>query len=101
MYGVCRVSQGNIMHGSLALHQLFFARPAFGYATHRSPVEGLYLCGAGAHPGGGVMGAGGLPLPCPFASGSHLGLPACAAGRNCAMVVSSDLGKPLFLKATP
>jgi phytoene dehydrogenase-like protein len=64
--------RGNIMHGSLALHQLYFARPAFGFSRHRTPLENLYLCGAGAHPGGGVMGA---------------------PGRNCASVVLNDMGK--------
>lgn len=85
--------KGNIFHGSLSLHQLGYARPAPGYSSYRSPIPGLYMCGAGrtridgshaledwleakqvsfvgAHPGGGVMGA---------------------AGRNCAMTVLSDL----------
>jgi phytoene dehydrogenase-like protein len=61
--------KGNIMHGALSLSQLAVARPAPGFADHRTPVAGLYLCGAGAHPGGGVMGA---------------------AGRNCATVVLND-----------
>ena len=50
---------GDIMHGRLSLDQLFSARPVLGYADYRSPVKGLYLCGAGAHPGGGVTGAPG------------------------------------------
>jgi phytoene dehydrogenase-like protein len=58
---------GNIFHGSLSLHQLAYARPGY-----RTPLRGLYLCGAGTHPGGGVMGA---------------------SGRNCARVVLSDLGR--------
>ena len=57
------------MHGALSLHQLAWSRPAPGYSRHRTPVDGLYLCGAGAHPGGGVMGA---------------------AGRNCATIVAYD-----------
>jgi phytoene dehydrogenase-like protein len=62
--------KGNIMHGSLGLHQLGYTRPAPGFSSHRTPLRNLYLCGAGAHPGGGVMGA---------------------PGRNCANVVISDL----------
>ena len=50
---------GDIFHGQLTLNQLFFARPALGYAAYRGPVEGLYHCGSGAHPGGGVTGAPG------------------------------------------
>ena len=44
----------------MTLDQLFFLRPVPGYANYRTPVRGLYLCGAAAHPGGGVMGACGL-----------------------------------------
>ena len=47
---------GDIFHGSLRLDQLFSARPAVGHADYRMPVPGLYLCGSGAHPGGGVTG---------------------------------------------
>lgn len=50
---------GDIFHGALTLDQLFWARPALGYADYRSPVPGLYHCGSGAHPGGGVTGAPG------------------------------------------
>jgi len=50
---------GDIFHGRLSLDQLFSARPVLGYADYRSPLKGLYLCGAGAHPGGGVTGAPG------------------------------------------
>ena len=50
---------GDIFHGALSLDQLFSARPLLGYADYRSPLEGLYLCGSGAHPGGGVTGAPG------------------------------------------
>lgn len=50
---------GNIFHGAMSLNQLFFMRPAFGYAQYHTPIPGLYLCGSGAHPGGGVMGAAG------------------------------------------
>jgi phytoene dehydrogenase-like protein len=61
---------GDIFHGALHLDQLFSLRPAAGFADHRSPVPGLYLCGSGSHPGGGVTG-----LP----------------GRNAAGVVARDL----------
>ena len=47
---------GDIFHGALSLDQLFAARPVLGNANYRMPVRGLYLCGAGAHPGGGVTG---------------------------------------------
>jgi len=63
--------KGSIHHGALALHQIGPARPMAGWSNYRSPLKGLYLVGAGAHPGGGVMGA---------------------AGRNGAMVALSDLG---------
>jgi phytoene dehydrogenase-like protein len=50
---------GDIFHGALSLNQLFSARPMLGYAHYRGAVPGLYLCGAGTHPGGGVTGAPG------------------------------------------
>ncbi len=53
------LTEGNIFHGELTLEQLFFLRPAPGYIGYESPVKSLYLCGSGAHPGGGVMGAPG------------------------------------------
>jgi phytoene dehydrogenase-like protein len=53
------LSEGNIFHGELSLEQLFFLRPAVGWARYRSPVRNLYLCGSGAHPGGGIMAAPG------------------------------------------
>ncbi len=48
---------GNIFQGAMTLPQLFFMRPLPGYADYRTPIRGLYLCGAATHPGGGVMGA--------------------------------------------
>jgi phytoene dehydrogenase-like protein len=66
--------KGDIFHGRLSLDQLWSARPMLGYADYRSPVKGLYLCGSGAHPGGGVTG-----LP----------------GRNCARELLRDLGRRL------
>jgi phytoene dehydrogenase-like protein len=65
---------GDIFHGQLSLDQLWSARPMLGYADYRSPLKGLYLCGSGAHPGGGVTG-----LP----------------GRNCARELLRDLGRRL------
>jgi phytoene dehydrogenase-like protein len=53
------ITGGNIFHGEMALDQMFVMRPVAGYASYRTPVRGLYLCGSGAHPGGGVMGAPG------------------------------------------
>jgi len=61
---------GDIFHGQLSLDQIFSLRPVLGYADYRMPIAGLYLCGAGAHPGGGVSG-----LP----------------GRNCARQIVKDL----------
>jgi phytoene dehydrogenase-like protein len=51
--------KGDIFHGAMTLDQLFSVRPMLGYADYRMPVAGLYLCGSGAHPGGGVTGAPG------------------------------------------
>ncbi|GJJ00347.1 FAD-dependent oxidoreductase [Duganella rhizosphaerae] len=50
---------GDIFHGALGLDQLFSARPMLGHADYRGPIAGLYTCGAGTHPGGGVTGAPG------------------------------------------
>jgi phytoene dehydrogenase-like protein len=50
---------GDIFHGRLSLEQMFSARPLLGYADYRGPLEGLYMCGSGSHPGGGVTGAPG------------------------------------------
>jgi phytoene dehydrogenase-like protein len=54
------ITGGNIMQGAMSLSNMFSLRPAAGYADYRTPVRGLYLCGAAAHPGGGVMGAAGM-----------------------------------------
>ena len=63
---------GDIFHGALSLDQLWSARPLLGHADYRTPVKGLYLCGSGAHPGGGVTGA---------------------PGHNCAREVLRDFGR--------
>ena len=63
---------GDIFHGRLSLDQLWSARPLLGHADYRTPVKGIYLCGSGAHPGGGVTGA---------------------PGHNCAREVLRDFGR--------
>jgi phytoene dehydrogenase-like protein len=50
---------GDIMHGAMSLDQLWAARPFLGHGDYRGPIKGLYMCGAGTHPGGGVTGAPG------------------------------------------
>ncbi|HXF57059.1 MAG TPA: NAD(P)/FAD-dependent oxidoreductase [Actinomycetota bacterium] len=67
---------GNIFHGEMTLDQLFVFRPVPGWGSYRTPVRGLYLCGAGTHPGGGVMGV---------------------PGWNCARVVWRDVGRGRLL----
>ncbi|MBA4007356.1 MAG: FAD-dependent oxidoreductase [Erythrobacter sp.] len=62
---------GDIMHGHMSLDQLWSARPVLGHGAYRGPVKGLYMCGAGNHPGGGVTGA---------------------PGHNCAQEVLADGG---------
>jgi phytoene dehydrogenase-like protein len=66
---------GNIMHGELSIDQMFSFRPVPGYADYRTPVERLYLCGSGTHPGGGVM---------------------AVPGRNAAMAVLRDVRRGRF-----
>jgi phytoene dehydrogenase-like protein len=63
---------GDIFHGALALDQLFSARPMLGYGNYRGPLPGIYMCGSGTHPGGGVTGA---------------------PGHNAAREIMADLGK--------
>jgi len=53
------ITGGNIFHGEMSLDQMFVMRPVAGWARYRTPINGLFLCGSGAHPGGGVMGAPG------------------------------------------
>jgi phytoene dehydrogenase-like protein len=53
------LSEGNIFQGELTLEQLFFLRPAPGWAHYRTPISNLYMCGSATHPGGGIMGAPG------------------------------------------
>ena len=56
IYGLCG---GHMMHGEQSLDQMFAFRPLIGWAQYRTPIDGLYLCGAGTHPGGGVSGGPG------------------------------------------
>jgi phytoene dehydrogenase-like protein len=53
------LTRGDIMHGNLSLDQMFSARPVLGHGDYRAPIKGLYMCGSGTHPGGGVTGAPG------------------------------------------
>ena len=53
------LQEGSVFQGEMTLDQFFFARPVAGWAQYRTPVEGLYLCGSGTHPGGGVTGNSG------------------------------------------
>ncbi len=64
--------EGNPNHGEMTLDQFFYMRPVAGWAQYRTPIKGLYLCGAGTHPGGGVTG-----LP----------------GKNAAREILKDWGK--------
>jgi phytoene dehydrogenase-like protein len=63
-------TEGHLYHGELTLDQILFMRPVAGWSRYRTPIPGLYLCGAGTHPGGGIAGA---------------------AGRNAARVILDDL----------
>lgn len=53
------ITGGNIFHGEMSLDQMYVMRPLAGWARYRTPIRGLFLCGSGTHPGGGVMGAPG------------------------------------------
>jgi phytoene dehydrogenase-like protein len=53
------ITGGNIFHGEMSLDQMFVMRPVAGWGRYRTPIRNLYICGSGAHPGGGVMGAPG------------------------------------------
>ncbi|TRM85819.1 FAD-dependent oxidoreductase, partial [Sulfolobus sp. A20-N-G8] len=53
------ITGGNIFHLDMTPDQLYFFRPLIGYSDYTTPIEGLYLCGSGTHPGGGVTGAPG------------------------------------------
>lgn len=53
------LTEGHLYHGELTLDQILFMRPVPGWSRYRTPIEGLYLCGPGTHPGGGILGASG------------------------------------------
>jgi phytoene dehydrogenase-like protein len=53
------LTEGSIYHGQMGLDQLLIMRPVCGWSRYNTPIENLFLCGAGAHPGGGVTGAPG------------------------------------------
>ena len=53
------LTEGNIFHGELSLEQLLFQRPLARYSKYKTPIQNLWMCGSGTHPGGGIMGAGG------------------------------------------
>ncbi len=53
------MSEGNIFHGELSLEQLLFLRPTAGWAHYKTPIDNLWMCGSGTHPGGGIMGSPG------------------------------------------
>lgn len=53
------LTEGNVHHGELTLDQVLFMRPVAGYADYKTPIESLYLCGSGTHPGGGIAGGSG------------------------------------------
>jgi phytoene dehydrogenase-like protein len=57
---IAGITGGNIFHGELLLHQIFFLRPTPQWADFRTPLRGYYFGASGAHPGGGVMGAAGM-----------------------------------------
>jgi phytoene dehydrogenase-like protein len=65
------LTEGNIFQGELTLEQLFFLRPAPGWARYRTPIRHLYLCGSATHPGGGIMGAPGRNAARMIVSGSR------------------------------
>jgi phytoene dehydrogenase-like protein len=62
------LTEGSLYHGEMALDQILFMRPVSGWARYRTPIAGLYLCGAGTHPGGATAGACGW-----LAAGAALG----------------------------
>ena len=64
--------EGNPSHGEMTLDQFFHMRPIPGYARYRTPIDGLYLCGAGCHPGGGVTGIPGYNAARAILSGEHV-----------------------------
>ena len=68
------LTEGNIFQGELTLEQLFFLRPAPGWARYTTPIKGLYMCGSATHPGGGIMGAPGRNAARVMTGAKKLGL---------------------------
>ena len=66
------LTEGNIFHGELSLEQLAFQRPAPGWAHYKTPVDALWMCGSGTHPGGGIMGASGALAARAMLDGRHV-----------------------------
>jgi len=60
--GTYGLTEGDLNHGQLMLDQFLFMRPIPGWSNHRTPIDGLYLCGSGVHGGGGISGAAGRNL---------------------------------------
>jgi phytoene dehydrogenase-like protein len=67
------LSEGNIFQGELSVEQLFFLRPAPGWAQYRTPIRNLYMCGSASHPGGGIMGAPGYNAAMKILKDTRLG----------------------------
>lgn len=87
---------GNLFHGAMTLDRLLFLRPLPGWARYRTPIAGLWLCGAGTHPGGGVMGACGRNaareiLRSRRTRGGRAGLPQFAAGTRSAAASATSV----------
>jgi phytoene dehydrogenase-like protein len=92
---------GNIFHGAMFLNQLFSSRPTASLSSYRTPVDGYYLCGAGMHPGGGVMGAPGHNAAKVVLADLHVGVGVPTNGRTAAgrglvdRVMATESGKRL------
>ena len=84
------IAGGNIFHGEMSLDQMFVMRPLAGSARYRTPLKGLYLCGSGAHPGGGVMGAPGHNCAREILKG-YVELRSCGARADTAWRCTSPL----------
>ena len=98
---------GDIFHGALSLDQMFSARPMLGYGNYRGPLQGLYMCGAGTHPGGGVTGAPGhnaaREIVSDFRRRNCAGWPEATAPRGAGMAVTAAraASKPRYERQLP
>ena len=102
------ITGGHALHGEMSFDQLFTLRPVRGWADYRTPVEGLYLCGAGTHPGGGVTGGavygssdriGAYPASNPVTPGDLAGTIFWRFGIDPASEVHDQTGRPHRLAA--